>query len=44
MSADLYEVLGVARDASPEDIKKLEGAMAEALDGKPLTHVQPGPL
>jgi hypothetical protein len=28
---------------SPEEVKKLEGAQAEALDGKPLTHVQPGP-
>jgi arylsulfatase len=28
---------------SPEDIKKLESAQAEALDGKPLRHVQPGP-
>jgi arylsulfatase len=28
---------------SPEDIKKLESAEAEALDGKPLRHVQPGP-
>ena len=28
---------------SPEDIKKLENAEAEALDGKPLRHVQPGP-
>jgi arylsulfatase len=28
---------------SPADIKKLEGAQAEALDGKPLTRVQPGP-
>ena len=27
---------------SPEDIKKLEGAQAEAMDGKPLTRVQPG--
>jgi arylsulfatase len=27
---------------SPADIKKLEGAQAEALDGKPLTRVQPG--
>jgi hypothetical protein len=27
---------------TPEDIKKLEGAQAEALDGKPLTRVQPG--
>jgi hypothetical protein len=26
-----------------EDIKKLEGAQAEALDGKPLRHGQPGP-
>jgi hypothetical protein len=25
---------------SPEEVKKLEGAQAEALDGKPLTHVQ----
>ncbi len=28
---------------SPEDIKKLEGAQSEAMDGKPLTRVQPGP-
>ena len=28
---------------SEADIKKLESAMAEALDGKPLTRVQPGP-
>jgi arylsulfatase len=28
---------------SAEDIKKLENAEAEALDGKPLHHVQPGP-
>jgi hypothetical protein len=28
---------------SPEDIKKFEKAEAEALDGKPLHHVQPGP-
>ena len=28
---------------SPEDIKKLEKAEAEALDGKPLRNVQPGP-
>jgi len=28
---------------SPEDIKKLEGAEATALDGKPLHHVQDGP-
>jgi arylsulfatase A-like enzyme len=28
---------------SLEDIKTLEKAEAEALDGKPLTHVQPGP-
>jgi hypothetical protein len=28
---------------SQEDIKKLEGAEAEALDGKPLKNVQPGP-
>ena len=28
---------------SPDDIKKLESAQAEALDGKPLRHVQPGP-
>lgn len=28
---------------SEEDIKKLEGAEAEALDGKPLKHAQPGP-
>ncbi|MGB8435879.1 MAG: hypothetical protein WCE38_16615, partial [Burkholderiales bacterium] len=28
---------------SPEDIKTLEKAEAEALDGKPLHHVQPGP-
>jgi len=28
---------------SPADIKKLEGAQAEAMDGKPLTRVQPGP-
>ncbi len=27
---------------SPADIKKLEAAQAEALDGKPLTRVQPG--
>jgi arylsulfatase len=27
----------------PEDIKKLENAEAEALDGKPLRHAQPGP-
>ena len=27
---------------SPADIKKLEGAQAEAADGKPLTRVQPG--
>ena len=27
-----------------EDIKKLEGAQAEALDGKPLTRVQPAPM
>ena len=26
-----------------EDIKKLEGAQSEALDGKPLQHVRPGP-
>jgi hypothetical protein len=26
-----------------EDIRKLENAEAEALDGKPLRHVQPGP-
>jgi arylsulfatase len=29
---------------SPEDIKKLEGAQSEAMDGKPLTRAQPGPL
>ncbi len=29
---------------SPEDIQKLENAEAEALDGKPLRHGQPGPL
>jgi arylsulfatase len=28
---------------SPEDIKKLEGAEATALDGQPLNHVEPGP-
>ena len=28
---------------SPDDIKKLEGAEATALDGKPLNHVEPGP-
>jgi len=28
---------------SEEDIKKIENAEAEALDGKPLRHVQPGP-
>jgi arylsulfatase A-like enzyme len=28
---------------SEDDIKKLEGAEAEALDGKPLKHAQPGP-
>ena len=28
---------------SEEDIKKLEGAEAQALDGKPLRHGQPGP-
>jgi arylsulfatase len=28
---------------SPADIKKLDGAQAEAMDGKPLTRVQPGP-
>jgi len=28
---------------SPEDIKKLENAEAEALDGTPLRHVQAGP-
>jgi arylsulfatase len=28
---------------SPADIQKLEGAQAEAMDGKPLTRVQPGP-
>ena len=28
---------------SPEDIKKLENAEAEALDGTPLKHVQAGP-
>jgi arylsulfatase len=28
---------------SPADIKKLDGTQAEALDGKPLTRVQPGP-
>jgi arylsulfatase len=26
-----------------DDIKKLENAEAEALDGKPLNRVQPGP-
>ena len=30
-------------ELSPEDIKKLENAEAEALDGKPLRHVQAGP-
>jgi len=29
---------------SPEDIKKLEGAHSEAMDGKPLTRVQPAPM
>jgi len=29
---------------SPEDIKKLEGAQSEAMDGKPLTRAQPGPM
>ena len=28
---------------SPEDIKKLEAAQSTAVDGKPLTRVQPGP-
>ena len=28
---------------SEEDIKKLENAESEALDGKPLRHAQPGP-
>ena len=28
---------------TPEDIKKLENAEAEALDGTPLRHGQPGP-
>jgi arylsulfatase len=28
---------------SPEDMKKMEKAEAEALDGTPLRHVQPGP-
>jgi arylsulfatase len=28
---------------SPEDMKKMEKAEAEALDGTPLKHVQPGP-
>jgi hypothetical protein len=28
---------------SPEDIKKLENAEGEALDGKPLRHGQLGP-
>ena len=28
---------------SPADIKKFERAESEALDGKPLRHVQPGP-
>lgn len=28
---------------TPEDIRKLEHSQAEALDGKPMTHVQPGP-
>ena len=28
---------------SPADIKKLESAQAEAVDGKPLTRVQAGP-
>jgi len=28
---------------SPADIKSLEKAQAEALDGTPLTHVQAGP-
>ncbi len=28
---------------TPEDIKKIENAEAEALDGKPLRHGQPGP-
>ena len=30
-------------ELTPEDIKKLEGAEAEALDGTPLRHGQPGP-
>ena len=30
-------------ELTPEDIKKLENAEAEALDGKPLKNVQPGP-
>jgi hypothetical protein len=30
-------------ELSPEEIKKLENAQAEALDGKPLHRVQPGP-
>jgi hypothetical protein len=30
-------------ELSPEDVKKLEKAEAEALDGTPLKHVQPGP-
>jgi arylsulfatase len=29
---------------SPEDIKKIEGAQSEAMDGKPLTRAQPGPM
>jgi hypothetical protein len=28
---------------TPEDIESLEKAEAEALDGKPVHHVQPGP-
>jgi arylsulfatase len=28
---------------TPEDVKTLENAQAEALDGKPLHHVQGGP-
>ncbi len=31
-------------ELTPEDIKKLDGAQAEALDGKPLTRVQPAPM